>query len=240
MSSTIKEHQYNNVYQKNQANTQTTVNKVDKGHLLRRADVEGSGERSVSTEPRTLQEFFELFQKVLTTANEYDKVNYDLKLTNEYPTDPSVDTELPAISVLLLGRTPAYKEVEPRLIRVVNDPENAGNMLEIYAQRQSNRIAFDIWTRTNKDGNILAEWIEEKFFEYLWVFKWGGFQNIVFLGRDQDETEMIKGSQLIHKRRLRFELLTSRITKRSVAQMRKIRIDFGIDFPDASSDLLDR
>lgn len=237
-SSTIEEHRYNDLHRKNQENKQFQVDVAEHGDSFRRLNLKGTEERSVNGPPRTIKEFYSVFQQMLDTADTQDGTNYGLKVTEQHPTDPDFGTEIPIITVSLKSRNVFAREKKARPIRIENDPDYPGDKIQIFQRRNINRIKLDIWTRTNKDGNVLVEWIEDKFFEYYWLFEWLGFNHVTFEGREEDDTQTIK-NQLVHKRTLRFDVVTSKITKKRFAQIKKIKLELSVDKPD-SNDLVDR
>ena len=237
-NSLIQEHLYNELYKKAQENKQLTVNKSETGYSLRASDLKGTGERSVSNEPQSIEEFYKLFNYILSKADENDGTNYNLNVTEESPTDQNLDTTVPAMTFRLIRMTPANREIRPRLIEQYSDPDHPGDILEVFRRSQNCTIEVTISTRTNKSANTIVSWVEDKFFEYLWVFEWKGFHKANFIGREEDKTESIKG-QLIHKRMLRFTVETCRITKARSAKIKKIILDLSVDKPN-SDDLMDR
>lgn len=239
MSSTINEKLYNDLHRKNQANKQVQTSQNQDGTVLRRAEVGDSQERSVNSPPRPVSEFFPLFQKVLDIADEQDGTKYNLKVTEGYPTDPNIKTEFPLVTFRVLSKSPADRELKPRLLRVVPDPDFPSDTLSIFQRSYDCRIEMVLWTRTNKDANVLIEWIEDKFFEYLWYFEWiGGYKHVIYTGRGEDDTDMVN-DQSLHKRTLKFSLKTSKITKKREAQIKKIKLELNVNKPD-SNDLIDR
>jgi len=207
------------------------VEPYEGGEVLRKKMLSQSEERGKTTEPRTIAQFYDLFKRVLEEATAEDGTNYEIRFTEE---DTPADTELPAFTVKLLSRRPyadsrGRRELKPRFREEISDPDMPGNRMQVFTQRQDNEVKITVWARTNKIANRLADWVEEKFFEYTWAFRWAGFSPpVIFLGRDGDITENER-NQLIHGRPMRFHVVTERITTTSEAIIRRVAVKLGIN-----------
>ena len=197
---------------------------------LRKVDINFGGRaRSKTVAVRNLGEFYELFMKTLKLAQEIDGTAYTLRFTTEFPTSQS---ELPCFTVRLLDRRPwsvnGRKEVGPRYREVMIDQDYPGEEIEIYAHQFENVIRLDVWAVDYKHANELADWVEDKFFEYLWALKWGGTAHpIQFLGRGADGKKRIQ-NQIVHYCPLTFSVMTQKVTQKRESILRSIAIRLGI------------
>jgi hypothetical protein len=179
---------------------------------------------------KTIHEFYRLFQQVITVAETEDGKSYSLRLVEEYPPD---ETLLPCYTISLVSRVPfgsrsSGQEFVPRYIESRGSREFSGTGTHVYNQRYENVLEIGVWAKTNKVANSLSEWLEEKFFQYLWVFEYGGFtQPIRYLGRNEDTSRLVK-NQRVHVRPLRFLVITSRITERDETIVRKLAMKYNI------------
>jgi hypothetical protein len=213
---------------------QLPVQRNENADNLREKDLKTPTDRAVTTEPKTIANFYELFSKVVETAETEDGSAYNLIFVEEYP---PVDEDLPCLSAKLLSRSPwqdvkGRRELKPRPMHTIPDPEHPGNMMEVYFHRHQNEVEISVWAKTNKAANSISDWVED--YEYQWVFEWGGFsQPIFYIGRGEDKTKEIRG-QLVHQRPLRFFVITGRITKKREASIRRITLQLGIDTSEGS------
>jgi hypothetical protein len=185
--------------------------------------------RAHTTQTKTVNEFYELLKKVFDAATVIDGTEYPITITKEYP---PIDAKLPVFSLKLLDRRPwsfrGKREMGPRQIEEVPDPQFPGSNLRIHQRRQINEIQLVCWARTSKVADDLANWVEDKFFEYLWALQWGGVAHPVeWLGRDQDKY-LVERQQQMYGAVVRFSVVTSKITYERVSILRKLTHLFGI------------
>jgi len=201
----------------------------EKSPRLRAADILQPFERSRTTEVATLPEFYELFQKVLAAASDYDGRSYEIRFTHEYP---PVDAELPTFTIKLISRRPfevnGRREYGPRYTEEFTDPDYTGDIISTELRRQQNVVQITVWGKTRKAVDELANWVEDKFFEYLWAFQWGGMAHPVrWVGRGEDIYKPERGNQ-IYGAPITFEVNTGKITFRRVTALRNLAVKLGI------------
>lgn len=193
------------------------------------APVEADKRRAYTTETKTINEFYELLKKVFDAATVIDGTEYPITITKEYP---PIDAKLPVFSLKLLDRRPwsfrGRKELAPRQMEELPDPQYPGTNLRIHQRRQINEVQLVCWARTSKVADDLANWVEDKFYEYMWVLQWGGLSHPVeWLGRDEDMYRKDRQQQM-YGAPVRFSVVTSKITYERVSVLRKLTHLFGI------------
>jgi hypothetical protein len=194
--------------------------------------------RAYTTQVKDLSDFYLLFQKVLEAAREYDGVEYPIRFVEEFPPD---ETEVPCFTVKLISRMPyetkTAAEIGPRFVESFDDSDNPGSRISRFIRRQNNIVLITVWAKTNKVANDFAEWVEDRFFEFIWAFQWGGLGHpVTYLGRDEDIVSG-DGEQKVHGRPLNFKIVTSKITDRRQTILRKIAIRAGIGRPEPKPSL---
>lgn len=182
-----------------------------------------------TTQAKTIDEFYVLLQKVLEAAVIIDGTDYLIRMTKEWP---PIDAALPCFSIKLLGREPwsnrGRRELAPRLIEELPDPQFPGDVLQIYQRRQLNEIQITCWARTSKTADKLANWLEDKFYEYMWVLQWAGTsQPITWLGRDEDIYREERRQQM-YGAPIRFQVVTAKLTYKRATILRRIARTLGI------------
>lgn len=195
----------------------------------RTTPIDVSKRRAYTTQAKSLDEFYELMMKVLQAANIIDGTEYSLSFTKEYP---PVDAKLPAISAKLLRRSPwsfrGRQELMPRVMEDLPDPQYPGNTLQILLRRQINEVELICWAKTAKEMGRLAEWVEDKFYEYLWVLQWCGEAHpITWIGRGEDiyrEDRM----QPMYGAPLRFSVVTGKISYKRSTILRRFATIIGV------------
>jgi len=204
-------------------------NLVESSERLRAADVIQPFERARTTEIKNLAEFYVLFGKVLEVAREYDGREYPIRFTKEYP---PMDTELPTFAVKLISRRPlalkGTREMGFRPMPDQADPDFPGDILHTELRRQENIIQLTCWARTNKVADELADWVEDKFFEYLWAFQWAGIAHPVhWLDRGEDVYREEREQQM-YGAPLTFSVITGKMVYRRATALRKLAVSLGI------------
>jgi len=202
---------------------------VEDARRLREEDVVQPFERARTTDVKDLPEFLRLFQKVLEAAQAEEGTEYPIRFTREYP---PIEAELPCFSVKLLSREPwehkGRRELAPRLMEVRADPDYPGENITIFQRRVRNTIQITVWARTSQARDELAEWLEEKFYQYLWALQWGGVSHPVeFLGRGEDIRREEREQQM-YGAPLRFSVITGKLTYRRSTVLRKLTVSLGI------------
>jgi hypothetical protein len=202
---------------------------IERGTRTRLDNIIQPFERARTTEVKTLVEFYNLLRKVLEAAAEIDGLAHPVRITQEFP---PIETVLPCFSIKLIKRMPldlkGIKEVSPRYMTTNLDPNYPGEQISEYMMRQDNVIEVTTWAKTNKVANDQAEWLEEKFWEYLWTLQWGGIAHPVrWLGRGEDIYKQIRDQQMYGAPAV-FGIVTCKITKRRATSIRKIDISIGI------------
>ncbi len=204
-------------------------NVSEDGQRLRNENLVQPPERSRTTEVRTLMEFYSLFKKVLEAATEIDGTNYPIRFTLDFP---PTSTELPCFSIKLVSRNPlnlrGTKEMAPRFMGEYEDPDYPGELIQEYLVRRYNTVELTVWAKTNKVANQLAEWLEDKYWEYLWALQWGGLAHPVeWLNRGADRYEQIREQQM-YGAPTTFGVVTAKITKKRVTAIRKLVLSLGL------------
>lgn len=194
-----------------------------------REDVAPPLERSTTTLAKTLPEFYELFRKILSAARENDGLEYEIGYSKEYP---SIATTLPCFTTALIGREPyslnGRRELAPRFMQENSDEDYPGDIIQQYQRRQVNTVRITIWAKTAKVADELADWVEDKFFEYLWVFQWAGLSHPVeWVSRGSDIREELQNQQ-IYGAPMTFRVITSKITQRRETALRSMALKVGI------------
>jgi len=211
------------------------VSFVERMEVIPLSSLKPDGERLRATEARTLNGFLELFEKILNEAKTIDGLEYDIVFTSEHP---GIDSKLPCITVEIVKRSPYSAngriEYSPRFMDEWSDPESPGGLVQNYLRRQTNLVRMTVWAKQGKEKNRFAEWLEDKFFEYLWGIQWGGVGHpCLFEGRGEDYTATIQ-NQRIHAAPLIFSITTSKITQRRETSLRRISTNIGIVIPGLS------
>jgi hypothetical protein len=202
---------------------------VEDGQRIQYSRVIQPFERSRTTNVRSLSEFYELFQKILVAASEYEGKAYQIRFTKEYP---PIDAQLPSFTVRLVERGPLVingkEERTPRHVETFTDPDFPGDVIDQEIRRVANTIELVVWARTGDACDELATWVERKFFEYVWTIQWGGLSHpVIWLGRGGD-IHREEAKQHIHGAPHRFQVVTSEITQRRKTAMRRIDTVVGI------------
>lgn len=204
-------------------------NLVEHADKLRHGNIAQPANRSRTTEVKTLFEFYELFKKVLEFATEVDGTNYPIRFTLEYP---PVDASLPCFSTKLISRRPlnlrGIKEMGPRFMQEYEDPDYPGEITQEFLIRRYNTIEMTVWAKTNKVANEMVEWLEDKYWEFLWALQWGGSAHPVeWLGRGSDKYEQVREQQM-YGAPTTFGVITGKITKKRVSTIRKLALSLGL------------
>ena len=85
---------------------------------------------------------------------------------------------------------------------------------------------------TGKTCDLLANWVEDKIFEYMWAFQWGGEAHpLWFMGRGEDQYENVREQQ-IYSAPLLLDVMTMVITRKRSTALRKVSVNIGIAKPD--------
>jgi hypothetical protein len=206
---------------------------IERADRIRAENVVQPFDRARTTEVTNLVEFYELFKKVLETATEMDGTAYPIRFTMEYP---PVGAVLPCFSTKLISSRPlklrGTREMGPRLMAAYEDPDYPGEIIEEHLVRQYNTIEMVVWAKTNKVANEMAEWVLDKFWEYLWALQWGGSSHPVeWLGRGEDKYDEVR-EQGMFGAPITFGVITGRITKKRVTALRKLAISLGLLIED--------
>jgi hypothetical protein len=180
-------------------------------------------DRSKTTPAQSLEDAYRLIMKVLEFAREYDGLSYPINFSMEYP---PVDSELPCFTAKLLDRGPLVingrKEISPRFMQEYPDLDYPGQNVREYMRRQQNTVQIILWTKTVKTGNEMSEWLEDKFYEYLFAFQWGGLSHpIQWLGRGEDRRYEVRG-QTVFAFPTNLIIITAKKTVVREAILRKI------------------
>lgn len=186
-------------------------------------------ERARTTEVSALVDFYKIFKKVLETATEMDDTQYPINFTLEFPPREAV---LPCFTTRLISRRPwsfnGRKEMSPRFMQEYADPDYPGEVTQEYLVRQENIIEVTVWAKTMKVTNEMAEWLEDKFWEYLWALQWSGTSHPVdWLGRGSDIYEEVREQQM-YGAPVTFRVITGKITKKRSTTIRKLAISLGL------------
>lgn len=202
---------------------------VEDGQRIQYSRVTDPFERSRTTNVRSLSAFYELFQKILNAASEYEGKAYQVRFTKGFP---PIEAQLPCFTVRLVERGPLVlngrEERVPRAMESFPDPDFPGDVIDQEIRRIMNTVELTVWARTGDVCDELATWVEQKFFEYLWTLQWGGLSHpVIWLGRGSD-IHREEAKQHIHGAPQKFQVITSEITQRRKTALRKIDTIVGI------------
>jgi hypothetical protein len=186
-------------------------------------------ERARTTEIATLMDFYTLLKKVLEAATEMDGTGYPIQFSLEYPPTGAI---LPCFTAKLISRAPlklkGIREMGPRFVQEYEDPDYPGEVTQEYLVRQANTVEITVWAKTSKVANDMAEWLEDKFWEYLWALQWGGLSHPVeWLGRGEDIYKEVREQQM-YGAPLTFNVITGKIRKKRATTIRKLSISLGL------------
>lgn len=223
---------------RDQAGRTVDIGVNERGQRLRREDLIQPLERARTTEVKTLFEFYDLFKKVLEFATDVDGTNYPIKFTLEYP---PTGAELPCFTTKLISREPlklrGTREMGQRFMGERPDPDYPGEVVQEYLIRRYNTIEMTVWAKTNKVAQEMVEWLEDKYWEYLWALQWGGVSHPVeWLGRGGDIYEQEREQQM-YGAPTTFGVITGKISKKRVTTIRKLAISLGLLIEDRPQEL---
>jgi hypothetical protein len=202
---------------------------VEDGQRIRAQNVVQPFDRARTIDVVTLEGFYTLFSKILTAATQKDGTHYPIRFTKEFPPD---EVELPCFGVKLLKRSPfrinGRDEIAARHMEERSDPDYPGEMMNEYLRRQENLVEVTTWAKTNKVAGTLANWLEDKYWEYIWALQWGGLAHPVrWDGRGADIYRQVKEQQ-IYGAPATFYVVTAKIIRQRVTAIRKISTSIGI------------
>jgi len=209
-----------------------TKDLLEDGVPPREIDIVSPTDRSRSqNNAKTLPEFYEFFEKVINAAEEIDGKAYHLKITKSYP---SIDASFPIITMRLRSRGPwtserGTKEFSPRFMEEKEDPENPGDIIQTWMRRQRNLVEMKIWARSGETCDEITDWLENMFYEYLWIFQWGGLSHpVVWIGRESDMVINERQNQ-IYSSTVTMQIDTSVVTVKRTTRLRKLLFSLGLD-----------
>lgn len=78
-------------------------------------------------------------------------------------------------------------EIKPRVREIRVDPDYNDSHITILGQWFDVLIQFDCWSKTNNRSDDLIEWFEDFMYQYVWVWKKNGVNEILYWMRTQDE-----------------------------------------------------
>jgi len=147
---------------------------------------------------------------------------------------PDINTILPCISAGIVRREPgAYsrgapfeggvKNRRPMIREEVDDEDNPNYKKLVFGYWFDNIVTLTCWSRTNKEANDLAFWLEKHMFDYTWVFRTCGIAKILYDGRDR-ERELKVDNNMIYGRPIRYFIRTELITTLSERKLSQIII----------------
>jgi hypothetical protein len=182
---------------------------VEDGQRIRRADLVQPEFLSRTTTVATITEFYNLLKRVFQAATENDGTYYDLRFTKEYP-----------------------PEMAPRFMYESEDPDYPGEMVQEYFLRQQNEIELTVWAKNNSTATEIAEWAENKYWEYLWALQWGGIAHpIRWMGRKKDNYEEVR-NQSMNSSTMTLQVITGTIIKKRATILRKLQMSLGLLIED--------
>ena len=81
-------------------------------------------------------------------------------------------------------RAVSTKIMNPQLVEQgVVDMENPGYVIDYFSQEFDNWIFINCWSRTNKEANARAMWVENLLSDFRWYFKAVGVHRVLWLGQ---------------------------------------------------------
>jgi hypothetical protein len=213
---------------------------LEGGQVLRLEDIAQPTDRSKTITVKTLMEFYDLFRKVMEAARIQDGFEHEIRFSKEFP---PVEGELPCFTGSLIRREPysvnGRKELAARFMEEIEDPDFPGDVIERYQRRQTNTVRITVWAKTSKVADELAEWIEDKFYENLWIFQWCGLSHpIIWLGRESDREETVR-NQKMYAAPLTFQVITAKITQRRSTALRNVAVRIGLLIDDNIRDRIE-
>jgi len=201
----------------------------EKGQPVRNDRVTEPPDRARTTQIKTISEFYALFLNTLEAAKEVDGTKYPVRLVKEFPPIPE---KLPCFVVKLISRRPwspnGRTQYGDRYMQEIQDPDFVGQSLIEQVRLQENVVQVSVLAKTSKVADEMAQWVEDKFFEYLWALQWGGPGHpVLWLGRGEDKY-IEKREQQVYEAPLTFKVVTQQVTRQRVSQIRKVAIQAGI------------
>jgi hypothetical protein len=196
---------------------------------LRKEDVVSPFLRARTTPAKTINEFYDLFRKVLEAATELDGTNYPIRFAKG---NLPIESQLPCFTVKLMKRGPfetkGRKEYAFRDMEEINDPDFAGDILQTHMRREENRIRLTVWAADSNVMDDLANWLEDKFYEFLWVFQWAGMSHpVLWEGRGEDIYDPAR-NQGVYGAPIDFRVITAKITHSRLSSLRHLSYKLGL------------
>lgn len=209
---------------------------------LRARDVLEPFDRSRTNEVVTYPEFKEIFRKAVAFAEEAENRSYSINVIEGFC--PPEDAQLPCLTFQRLKSMPyeggtGVKERAFRQMESLDDPDYPGNIILREFRRVENLVEIKIWAKDEKECERLADWLEDMFYEYLWVFQWCGLAHpMTWETTGAEEKETVR-NQVFRAIPLTFRVITGKIIYKRVTRLRKFSIRVGI-LRDYNSDGTER
>ncbi len=158
----------------------------------------------------TLRQIIDLFKEIFEIAKGSNEHLAHVEFYQEYPqgTTPE-ELTLPAITVRVANRTPTMEKKQRRRDEQ-HDPNNPGYIIITDGQWYDNDIRFDVWSRSNKQADYIADEFERFVKFHTGILMERGLQNIYYDGMETDET--VNWRDTVTHRIVKYKLRTEEIT----------------------------
>lgn len=190
-----------------------------------------------STEPLTLDSFFEIARLLIKDAQDREGINSEkvVKLVEEYPPENIDDFGDEVITFRVVERKPGmmntkgtgrphrkatYSHQEVR-------PSFPNKVITVESRPVDHIIEFNCWGSSNKLVNKRAIWLEKLFINSAFAFEVKGAERFFWKERMADNYLTING-QRIFSRPIRFFLRFREFDAKAQSMIRQILIDLNV------------
>lgn len=165
-----------------------------------------------------LPKFYEMLRQAVASQQAKEGDARKLTLTEEYP---PISFEGETITIALRRREPATfsqdqpfssgkRNYKPIFREAFPDPKEPGYLVLVFGVLFDNLVELTCWALNNKEANARAMWLEELMLSYTWFFRYGGINQLLYYGRDRDET-IERENQQLYGRPLLYYLRTEKL-----------------------------
>ena len=167
--------------------------------------------------PADIDAFGPLLKHVLGLQQSREGINNPIDVSEAYP---PVDTTKETITYSLQRRMPGtfsqdapftgVKNFKPLFRESYPDPANPGYITVVLGVLFDNLMNVTCWAKTNREADQRALWLESVLLANTWMFRYSGFNQVLYMGRGEDTHNDVNSIRLMG-RSLQYYLRTEKL-----------------------------